>query len=192
MDRRILYAGLLVVAGAGLVRTLHGPRIRPGVSRLLVIGDEFATGLALPINALGKEAKITVDALTRSGATVEQFLGPLAAPLGEKIRAFKPTLILVSLGTNDDRMASLQIAQKSTAIDQLLGLLASSGCEVLWIGPPKTPWASRGVTSLLREKIAKASYFRSDALAIPRGPDGLMPTARGFAGWAGSIWRWVS
>ncbi len=35
-------------------------------------------------------------------------------------------------------------------------------------------------------------YFHSEKLEMPRGPDNLHPTARGYAGWAGAIWHWLS
>jgi lysophospholipase L1-like esterase len=45
---------------------------------------------------------------------------------------------------------------------------------------------------MLKAEIPSRDYFPSDQLAIPRGPDGIHPTARGYAGWAGAIWQWLA
>jgi hypothetical protein len=194
VDRRLIYAAILTAAGVGLARTVRGPRIKRGSSRLLVLGDEMAMGICPPIRALGSEIEVKVECLARAGTTIDYYAaGPGAAALDQQLKQQRPTLVLVLLGTNDDRMTGSAIAQRQRPfLDALLSKLGSGGSEVLWIGPPRTPWAPRGIPELVRSALPKSAYFRSDALAIPRGPDGLMPTARGFAGWAGSVWRWIS
>lgn len=191
MDRRILYAGLLVVAGAGLVRALRGPRVRSGTSRVLVVGDEHGAGLAAPLRAMAKDQKVQFDAITMPGSTIDQWAR--SEKLRERLSKFRPTMVLVSLGVNDDRLPGAEhVSRQAQALEQLLKLLNGSGAEVVWVGPPKTPWNSRGLVEMLRRTIARTHYFRSETLAIPRGPDGMTPTARGYAGWAGAVWRWVS
>ena len=44
----------------------------------------------------------------------------------------------------------------------------------------------------LQQGVPATDYFHSEKLEIPRGPDGIHSTPRGYAGWAGAIWRWLS
>jgi lysophospholipase L1-like esterase len=191
VDRRLLYAGLLVAAGVGLVRAFRGPRIEPGQTRLLLVGDSLAVGLATPMRALAAEANVPFDQISRSGTRIDQWAG--SQKLAEKIQNFNPTMVLVSLGTNDEYMGAGAAARQAPHLERLLVALRANQAEVIWIGPPRLPKpSSNGIVPLLRKTIARDHYFPSEKLTIPRGPDGLHPTARGYAGWAGAIWRWLS
>lgn len=191
VDRRLLYAGLLVAAGVGLVRAFRGPRIEPGTTRLLLIGDSLAEGLGPPLRAMAGEANVQFSKLARGGTRIEQWAG--SQKLVERIETFKPTMILVSLGTNDEYLTGTDVAARQAPhLEQLLTRLRAGGAEVVWIGPPRLPVATKGVVALLRRTIPKSHYFPSERLTIPRGPDALHPTLKGYVGWAGAIWRWLS
>ncbi len=191
VDRRLLYAGLLVAAGVGLVRAFRGPRIEPGQTRLLLVGDSLAVGLGTPMRALASEANVPFDQISRSGTRIDQWSG--SQKLMEKIQEFNPTMILVSLGTNDEYMGAGAAARQAPYLERLLTVLRVGKAEVIWIGPPRLPKSSsNGIVPLIRRTIPRDHYFPSEKLTIPRGPDGLHPTARGYAGWAGAIWRWLS
>ena len=60
----------------------------------------------------------------------------------------------------------------------------------VWVMPPK----DRGSAAELRAALGRfgAECFPSDELVLPRGQDGVLPTAIGYAGWAGAIWRWLA
>jgi lysophospholipase L1-like esterase len=190
VDRRLLYAGLLVAAGVGLVRAFRGPRIERGKTRLLMIGDSLAEGLGPPLQSLARESNVEFARLSRGGTRIDQWAG--SRVLAEKIETFKPTMILVSLGTNDEYMSGGSVPERQAPyLERLLTRLQSQNAEVVWIGPPRLPRATQGVVALIRKTIPSSHYFASDRLTIPRGPDGLHPTVRGYAGWAGAIWRWL-
>lgn len=110
--------------------------------------------------------------------------------LDEELVAFAPTLILVSLGTNDEALGDGAADRQAEALETLLGKLLHTGAEVVWIGPPALPFPRHGVSDMIREEAP--FYFASETLDIPRSPDGLHPNAVGYAGWAGAIWRWLS
>jgi lysophospholipase L1-like esterase len=191
VDRRLLYAGLLVAAGVGLVRAFRGPRIEPGETSLLLVGDSLAVGLGPPLQALATDAGVPFSKLSRGGTRIDQWAG--SQVLAERIQTFKPTLVLVSLGTNDEAMGGDDVpGRQAPYLEQLLSRLRSGGAEVVWIGPPRLPFASKGVVELIRRTVPRSHYFASDRLSIPRGPDNLHPTVKGYAGWAGAIWKWLS
>lgn len=193
MDRRILYAGLLVAAaGVGLVRAFRGPRIKPGKTRLLLVGDSLAVGLTPPVRALAADAKVPFESQAASGFRIDQWAR--SKKLEERLASFKPTMALVSLGTNDAYATGPTVVQQTAAaLETLLGKLRRSGAEVVWIGPPKLPGAKTpAVLGMLKQVIPSSHYFPSERLGIPKAPDGIHSTPKGYAGWAGAIWRWLS
>lgn len=122
------------------------------------------------------------------GTRIDQWA---ASPwLDKELESFQPTLILVSLGTNDEALGDGAADRQELYLDELLEKLADSGAEVVWILPPELPFERHGVSELIAEKAP--FYFASERLDIPRSPDHLHPTAAGYAGWGGAIWRWLS
>jgi len=110
---------------------------------------------------------------------------------------FQPDMVVFVLGTND------AYAQPGTplsedvlvAVDSLVAKATDIGAEVVWVGPPALSRASGLEPN--HEYLSELStsspwFFNSSSLDIPRGPDGLHPTVRGFGGWAGAIWDYLS
>lgn len=193
MERRWLYAGLAVVAGVGLVRLIgRGPKIGDG-TRLLVIGDSLAVGLGPALQAMAKEQKIPFDAVAEVGTRIDQWA--TRPDLDQHLAAFKPTLVLVSLGTNDEYMqGDWVVGRQHDAAVALLNKITKAGADYVWIGPPTLPKAkSNGIVTMLKKMIPSTHYFPTDtALTLPRGPDNIHPTVSAYAGWAGAIWQWLS
>jgi len=180
-----------VVAGVGLVRAFRGPRIEAGKTRVLLIGDSFADGIGPPLQALAADGNVPFSRLSRSGTRIDQWAA--SQKLAERLASFQPTLVLVSLGTNDEYMTGSDVpARQAPYLEQLLLRLQGAGAEVVWIGPPRLPRATNGVVPLIKRTVPKSHYFASDRLSIPRGPDGLHPTLKGYVGWAGAVWKWLS
>lgn len=191
-DRRWVYAGLGVAAigsAIGLVRILKAPRVRPGKSRVFLVGDSLAVGLAPHLKTLFAETGIPFAHLAKSGTRIDQWAN--SQVLQQKLTEFSPTLILVSLGTNDEYLPEGAVERQRPYLAQLVENLEPHA-ELVWIGPPTLPKQSNGIVAMLRQELASSYYFSSDKLTIDRGPDRIHPTARGYAAWAGSIWRWLS
>lgn len=204
-SKQWLYAGLALVAGLGMVRLMNGPRIRKGL-KMLLIGDSLAVGTAPHFAALAKEAGVEFKSLATSGTRIDQWAS--SADLAKLLSTFQPDMVLVSLGTNDAYMKGADVvAKQHAALEKLLALLTQwprskdygLGAEhVVWIGPPALPSPpSPGVTKMIQDSAGGAlapryHYFHSERLQLPRGPDNLHPTARGYAGWAGAVWHWLS
>jgi len=202
-SKQWIYAGLALVAGIGVVKLIGGPRIRRGM-RVLLVGDSLAVGMAPYFGALAKEAGVEFKSLATSGTTIEQW--SKSAELANLLNAFQPQMVLVSLGTNDSVSKAAGVVERTrVALDRLLTLLTgwkradgATGPEnVVWIGPPKLPVnLNPEIAKMLQDAAGlvapRFSYYHSERLDLPRGPDGLHPTARGYAGWAGAIWHWLS
>jgi lysophospholipase L1-like esterase len=158
-------------------------------TRLLLIGDSMAVGLNTHMRELAADEGVAAyDGKGIVGTRIDQWAHD--GWLDDELATFQPTLILVSLGTNDEAMGPGAAEHQAPALEELLGKLRDSGAEIVWIGPPALPFARQGVSDMARSEAPY--YFASETLDIPRGPDGLHPTAAGYAGWAGAIWRWLS
>lgn len=157
----------------------------------MLVGDSLAVGMAPHFASLAKEARVAFDGtMAKESTRIDQWAG--SQKLGEKLDAFKPTLVLVSLGTNDEYMPGDAVSRQRPYFDKLWQRMHSVA-DVVWIGPPTLPKpSSNGVVAMLRSAVPKDRYFASDTLSIPRGPDNLHPTAKGYAGWSGAIWAWLS
>lgn len=189
VDRRWLLGGLLIAGGVGLVAAATRRPKLSEKSRVLLIGDSMAVGLDPHMRELAEESGIEAYASRAIvGTRIDQWAA--SAALDKELESFQPTLILVSLGTNDEALGEGAADRQELYLDELLEKLQATGAEVVWILPPALPFPTHGVTELIREKAP--FYFTSDRLDIPRSPDGLHPNAAGYAGWSGAIWRWLS
>jgi lysophospholipase L1-like esterase len=176
-----------------MVRLMSGPRLRRGL-KVLLIGDSLGVGTAPHYAAQAKEAGVEFRSIAITGTRIDQWAQSQELP--NILQSFKPDLVLVSLGTNDAFMKGADIvAKQRAALDRLLQVL--HGIDIVWIGAPTLPNPpSPGVILMIQEAAGALAprfhYFHSERLPIPRGPDGIHPTARGYAGWAGAVWHWLS
>jgi lysophospholipase L1-like esterase len=181
--------GLLIAGGVGLVAAAsRRPKITDK-TRLLLIGDSLAVGLDRQLDQLASEAGVEAyEGHGIVGSRLDQWAH--SAWLDTELASFAPTLILVSLGTNDEAMGSGAADRQAPYFADLLSKLERSGAAIVWIGPPELPFPRQGVSDMIREHVPY--YYPSEQLDIPRSPDNLHPNAAGYAGWAGAIWNWLS
>lgn len=162
----------------------HEETFGPGTQRVLLIGDDLAEGLATPLKTLVEAAGMSFFLDGRKATTISDWSD--GAWLVDDLALYRPTVVIVSLGMADMLLASP--AEEAPEVVALLHLAASGGASVLWVPPPVLPFDAAAV----RQMIASATLpFPSEALTIPRGPDLVHPTGKGYAGWAGAIWRWL-
>jgi len=159
-------------------------------TRLLLIGDSLAVGLGPHLAGLADEEAIEdFLAVAHSGTRIDQWAQ--SSELDRTLEDFEPTLVLVSLGTNDAAAFGQGAADRQEPyVRELLDLLEEAGATVVWIGPPEMPFDDEELVQLLEDEAPK--YFDSGRYDIPRGPDDIHPTAAGYAGWAGQIWAWLT
>lgn len=190
MNRAVIWSALAVAGTVGLARWLgQGPRVVPGQSRVLLLGDSMAEALIPPMKQLAKDDRIAFHGVAVRGSTVQQWAR--RADLEQIVNAAKPDLILVALGTNDAHLTPASLASEAPALQALLKRLRKTGAYVAWVGPPKIMRGDNGAVDWIRSAVPSADYYDSRSLLIGRGPDRLHPTVRGAAGWAAAIWRWL-
>jgi lysophospholipase L1-like esterase len=142
---------------------------------------------------MADEAGLPFLSLAVQGTTISQWAGlkssDHAAALDAALASFEPTIILVSLGTNDEYLSASSAAAEADDIEALLGMLTAYG-DVVWIGVPELPRETNGMTQMIED--TGVPYFPSDRLDIPRAGDGLHPTVAGYGSWAGMLWAWLT
>lgn len=160
----------------------HGLKIGPN-DRVLLIGDSLAQGMTAPLGALASDVGIPFFGDGRVSTRLDQWLENGWAE--DDIARFQPTVLLVSLGTNDSGAVGLlpQFASRAQA------LVALARVPVLWVEPPSLPpqFDTQTVIGGIRSSGAAAT-FASSSLDIPRGPDSIHPTMAGYAAWAAAVW----
>lgn len=179
--RAWIWGGLNLAPGRGLVAAV--PKTAPGLvprrrvvaeRRVLVLGGTLALGLVVPLKQLAHEAHVVLKTRAVTGALATDMRNVVMT----EVAAARPDLVLVVLEPGD------VAPERSAALAQLVKALHASSVEVVWVAPP-----SDGSKRAVRPQ--RSDMFPSDALQLPRGPDGRSPTAIGYAGWAGAIWRWL-
>ncbi|MFA4971580.1 MAG: SGNH/GDSL hydrolase family protein [bacterium] len=181
----LILGGLLLVAGIGIAKSLSArcvPNIKAG-SRVFLVGDSLAVGLGPYVKKLCTSVGADFDAASQISTTTGFWVGN--AEFKAQIAAFQPTIVLVSLGTNDTA-GNTQAPQLSANIAAMIDIIRATGAIVYWILPPTLPFADR-FSALVRQ--TGVPVFESSRFAIPRGPDNLHPTGLGYASWAGVIWQ---
>lgn len=189
--RLLLYAGIVAV-GVGTAAALSaasGPKIKPQM-KVFLVGDSLAVGLRRPLAALASDHLVQFQSAAKEGTRIDNWSNDSA--LYAALDTFKPDLILVSLGTNDEYLAGDARLRQAPHLSKLLGQLRKRA-PVVWIGPPKLPKSgTNGAIPLILENVSSSHYYPSQKLDIPRTPDKLHPTVGGYAGWAAEIWKWLT
>lgn len=190
--RTWLLIGVVLAAGVGVARMLDPgrPRIASG-GRVYLVGDSLAQGLLPPLRQEAADADVELRGRgVRSTRIRDWTHGELQQALQADLQGFDPDLVLVSLGTNDFTASPEAVAD---SVAELLEELSAH--RIVWVLPPTYVDKAGNdrlatVRDIIRQKVANA--FPSDELEIPRAPDGLHPTAKGYSGWAAAIWQWLS
>lgn len=214
-NRAWIYVGLgaATLTAVGLVELLGAPTLRKG-DRVLLVGDSLAVGLTAPLGALCRDNGIAFQSLATVGTRIDQWAS--SQPLTDALASFQPTVVLVSLGTNDAYMQPSPgediAARQAPYMEQLLSKIeqyphaSDSGAgprAIAWVAPPTLPSAAVSLPSvriLIQSEHAihfprikpRVALFPTERLTLPRGPDGIHPVARGYAAWAGALWQWLT
>lgn len=224
MDNKVwLLAGLVLVAGVGLSRAVSGAVSKPGLKkgdRILLMGDSLGVGLQTPMKGISDKSGLDTafQSISVGGTATFQYAPSTKFTNGcgtpnckERFKAalatFKPTIVLISLGTND-AYGTIDGATIAASSAEIIKMAQDAGAKVVWIGPPtmqavysydtkegthvSLKWRPE-IIEAIREAAKKsgAAWFDSTGLDLKRF-DGLHPNPAAAAGWAANIWQWLS
>lgn len=181
--RAWIYQGLALADGVGLVAqrgaAAPSPVLEPGWG-LTLFGDAIAEGLLQPLMQLASPAvRFTSYCVER--ARPEDWL--LRRWVDDLVRNAPPRTLF----------AGAFEWVNPLPVEALLAIerrVEGAGGIVAWLAPPQA--ADDAVYAIEYAKLFRPHHvFRSDGLEIQLGADGV-PTAVGYAGWAGSFWAWLT
>jgi len=146
----------------------------PRHSRIALIGDSYAVGLGPELAKLLPDFKAEghVGTNTSQWAHHDRACGTC----GDWLTAFAPTLVLVSLGVNDD--GSPHIENYQAIVRALHGI----GARVVWIEPPANVTVN---VAAVRRIIASLGVETVPATQTALSSDGVHPQS--YAPWAREV-----
>ena len=137
--------------------------------------------------ALAKTYRYDVHVSARGGTRIDQWVRWLP----EELLLHKPTILLVSLGTNDMSYYG-GVRQHPELVDRIVQQAEQAHARLIWIGPPSfTPGRLQydaEIRSILSQRITL--LFDSAALPIEHAPDGVHSTPQGYRLWMDAVWAW--
>lgn len=170
---------VLVFLGLG---SQHGPTFQSLPRSVVLFGDSLAVGLRPPMARLAAASSTPFHADVRGGTNAGQWLGMHWAE--NLLRKHRPTLALISLGTNDNYIPGRGevFAERARALTELC---TRYGARAVWLVPPVMP---RGSPATLAG-IVSTGALRIDAPAgLPRAGDRIHSTPAGYEQWARAAW----
>lgn len=189
MDKKYLYVaggaaallGLLLVSRA----SASAAPLAKG-SKILLLGDSLAVGLSTELKRLAEAGGYSFSSSAQTGTRSDQWEGRIAPLLASEA----PSLVLVSLGTNDAALGSAA-PQQDAHIGNVASLISSSA-PLVWLAPPPLP--PRLNDGPVRDSIARyaANVIDGRAFTFPQGSranDGIHFSPQGYASWADQIWQ---
>jgi len=172
---RALVAGgaALGVVGAIAASTRASPPIpvRQPLGRVALIGDSYAVGLGPELEKLLPDFRHEGYVGTNTSQWAQH--SSACGQCGDWLTAFRPDVVLVSLGVNDGS------APNPVYYQRIVRGLESIGAKVVWIDPPAA------VNTPSRAVIASLGVPTIPATRSPLRSDGLHPLS--YAPWAREI-----
>ena len=140
-----------LVAFILLVALVLEPTGARATERVLLMGDSQAFLLQDDLAPLVRRAGHVFSAVPVAGSTVIQWAEPKNSRWDitkqwQLVFQFRPTIILLSLGSNDAYMGCRIIANEPPYLERLVKRLKRTGCrQVIWLTPPQLAKAKGGL-----------------------------------------------
>jgi len=175
------------------------PLLRDG-DRVVLAGDSLAVGLTGPLGYLLREDGYEFRSVAVGGTNITQWSRPKTTAFKkivgtDIILESRPTLVLLSLGTNDGAMTEKMLEAEEAALRELIQVILDSGARLVWI----LPLTSIQVPNLDRARYMIAEnmggrrdgYVYACQVDVPLSPDKIHPTGSGYKLWSADLYRYL-
>ncbi len=152
--------------------------------RILVTGDSMSDGINWWMKYYCKYNKHILKGAAWPNSSTPAWAG--TDTLEKLVKNFKPTYILLCLGSNELFIRNVQ--SREPLIKKIIS--QADTIPFVWIGPPNWKKDS-GINDIIEMHCGKGRYFPSKELTLPRGPDGAHPTLAGYRIWTDSLAYWL-
>ena len=161
--------------------------------RVLLLGDSLAVGLTPTLGRAFRHFRSEAEV----GARVRDWAsGKYASRLDRALSEFRPTTVLISLGTNDEaRRRTEPDFDVARATQPVLSELLSKlhGARIIWIGLPSfSKWpADEGLRELFAEVSSRYYDTAAHDDAFSRAGDKVHFTTTGYRQWGEAFLAWL-
>ncbi|MCS6906011.1 MAG: SGNH/GDSL hydrolase family protein [Bacteroidia bacterium] len=153
--------------------------------RILLTGDSMTERLLFPLIHYCRYNQHEFLAVPIYSSTTQSL--SQSDTLDKLITQFQPTIILLTLGSNELFIPKIK-TERATYVEMILKKFKNR--KFIWIGPPN--WAKdTGINDLILEYVGKGRFFDSRNLTLARDRDGAHPTFAAGKIWADTLARWV-
>lgn len=147
---------------------------------LLFFGDSMLEGLSPRLADYAQENGHKLYTVIWYSSTTERWA--TTQTLEHCIRQYKPTYIILCLGSNE--LFVNDLSERTQYIRKLVGKL--SALPFVWIGP--ADWnGDTGIVDMIRQETGTGRFFDSRHLRLERGRDHYHPTRLAAARWMDSV-----
>jgi acyl-CoA thioesterase-1 len=144
-----------------------------------MVGGNWGLTRALEAKFATGGAKLVRDyRVSESIASFDQ-----SPKLRDLLARYVPDIVILTLGTNDAEVP--YPASLAPYVQRITNKIGTRECY--WIGPPLVK-RDTGIVAIIRDNSGPCTFFDSSRLKLERGKDGIHPTDRGGADWAGRFW----
>jgi lysophospholipase L1-like esterase len=158
----------------------------PRGTKVLLLGDSLAEGLKFSLRKKGEADGYNVAAETERGTRADQWSHRIKKIIKEK----KPSLVLISLGTNDSFLKDA--APQRAHIQKIVNEVNSSGARIVWILPPSLPTKAtsrKKIVDMIEEEMSGCGdVLDSKDITFERNKDGIHYSSTGYTAWASLVW----
>ena len=173
-------------SGSGGNGSASSPTLAVGPGdRVLLIGDSLAVGLTKPMQALADAQGIVFRGHAEVGTRIDQWDG--GARWDAALQGFSPTVVVISLGTNDFKMFD-PATQQAGHITGLLQKIRDLGARSAWIIPPTMPFPDKGLRQAIADAGPDLALHAEQIVNIPRAEDKIHYTPSGYTMFAQALW----
>ena len=164
------------------------PILRSGDS-IVLAGDSLAVGLTSPLGYLLREDGHSFKSVAVGGTNITQWSRPKTTAFKKSVGTdiileSKPSLVLLSLGTNDGAMTTKMLEAEETALRDLIQVILNSGARLVWILPLKSikvPNLDRARYMIVENMGGRENAFVcATSVDVPLSPDQIHPTGAGY------------
>lgn len=153
--------------------------------RILLIGDSHAEGFGPLMQRTAERAGYEWTTVAVRGSRVVHW----PAVLRNLLARTRPSLVIVSLGTNDAAVGDASNIDRRIA--EVQAAANNADAVLVWVSPPTLPIRYPVRHVVHAAVMASPLAFDSTKIVIARQNDGIHATPEGYAFWGASVWTWM-
>ena len=154
------------------------------VKTVFIFGDSMTILIANRLAAYGEKNGYKVVSVTWDGSSTVSWSA--CDTIDNIIARYHPDFIMVSLGSNELFLKNFDLRKPN--VEKIIKKF--KGIPFVWISPPN--WKEDvGFNAMMRKTLPPGTFYNSNNLDLPRGPDHIHPTPKGGVTWTDSIMSWM-